>query len=350
MRKDWQDLLRATGAHFQGSQVAHFNDPAGERQATATKDVICVLSHETLVTAHGPDAEHFLQAQLTNDVGEVSTKRSQLTAYLNPKGRMLGMFRLVQYGKDTFVLKTRLEIRDELLTRLQTYVLRSKVMLSAADDSMVALGVSGPGVARQLEQVFGVVPDATDACLTAGHLTLVRVRGATVPRFEILGCCENALDVWRRLADATQPVGASCWAWQDILAGIPCVLPQTIAEFVPQMANLDLLGGVSFQKGCFPGQEIVARLHYLGKLKQRMILARVESYSPVSAGAHIYSPVRANQSVGTVVDAQPGVEGDYDLLAVVQLSSYHTGELFLESLTGPRLVLRPLPYNWDHSC
>ena len=133
------------------------------------------------------------------------------------------------------------------------------------------------------------------------------------------------------------------------MAGIPVILPGRVEEFVPQMANLDLVGGVSFTKGCYPGQEIVARMHYLGRLKQRMFRAHVEDTRPPQPGTAVFAPDLPGQSTGTVVDAQPSPEGGYDLLAVVHVSSKETGELHLANSDGPRLTLKDMSYSMEPS-
>jgi hypothetical protein len=134
------------------------------------------------------------------------------------------------------------------------------------------------------------------------------------------------------------------WDWLDIMAGIPGVHPETSDAFVPQMANLEIVGGVNFKKGCYPGQEIVARMQYLGKLKQRMYRARFEGNTQPHPGDSIFAPDFPGQSAGTVVAAQPAPDNGFDLLAVIQISSAEAGELHLGSETGPKLSLQNLPY------
>ncbi|MDO8705651.1 MAG: hypothetical protein Q7J84_11975, partial [Sulfuricaulis sp.] len=129
-----------------------------------------------------------------------------------------------------------------------------------------------------------------------------------------------------------------------IMAGIPSVHPGTIEEFVPQMANLEAVGGVNFKKGCYPGQEIVARMQYLGKLKQRMYRAHVQGGVLPRPGDAIFAPDFPGQSAGTVVDAQAAPDNGYDLLAVIQISSAGAGELHLKNEIGQLLSLQPLPY------
>jgi hypothetical protein len=178
--------------------------------------------------------------------------------------------------------------------------------------------------------------------VSAGGVTVLRLRGPH-PRFEIIGPYTDIQGLWSELA--LTPVGASAWAWLDIMAGVPTVLPATVEAFVPQMTNLELIGGVNFKKGCYPGQEIVARTHYLGRLKQRMYRAHVDSPQAPKAGDPIYAPNFGEQAAGTVVDAQPAPGGGFDLLAVVQIASADAGVLSLQAPNGPPLALHTLPYS-----
>jgi folate-binding protein YgfZ len=133
------------------------------------------------------------------------------------------------------------------------------------------------------------------------------------------------------------------WSWLDIMAGLPTVLPETSEAFVPQMANLEILGGVNFKKGCYPGQEIVARMQYLGRLKQRMFRAHVDSPQRPMPGLDVHCPEFGEQSAGAVVDAQPSPRGGYDLLAVIQISCARSEELRLGDRQGPRLKIETQP-------
>lgn len=319
-------------------------DPISKPHVADT-DVICRLTHDALIVVNGSDSQAFLQTQLCNDVARVSIQHTQLSAYCSPKGRMLGIFRLIEYGQG-FLLLMRAANRDAVLKRLQIYVLRSKVTLTS-DDDVLALGLSGPGVTEQLRKTVGGVPQAVNDCLAAESLRVVRVPGQHAPRFEIIGPRTTVDELWDRLRDHMQPVSTGYWSWLDIQTGIPTVLPQTVDRFIPQMANLDLIGGISFHKGCYPGQEVIARVQHLGKLKQRMMLGHVNQVDAVTAGDRVFASDGGKQSVGTVVDSQAGPDGGHDLLAVVQLSHIQAGALSLKHPNGRPISIGTLPYHWD---
>lgn len=339
MRSDWHEFLTRAGAVIEDGAVRYFSEPRQEVSAAATGDVIADLSHWSLIRAAGADAEGFLQGQLTNDVRELGSG-SQLSGYCTAQGRMLALFRIFKRDGD-FCLQLPAELRDSVLKRLRMFVLRAKVTLEAMDDELARIGVAGPGVEARLQGRLGPLPTLPDEGMSSGALNLLRLRGPH-PRFEIIGPYADIERLWSVLA--LTPVGAGTWAWLDIAAGVPTVLPATTEAFVPQMMNLELIGGVNFKKGCYPGQEIVARTHYLGRLKQRMYRAHTDSAQAPKAGDALYAPNFGEQAAGTVVDAQPAAGGGYDLLAVAQIASADTGVLTLRTPDGPSITLLSLPY------
>jgi folate-binding protein YgfZ len=161
-------------------------------------------------------------------------------------------------------------------------------------------------------------------------------------RFDIFVQPEAAAGVWERLSGQARPVGAGAWAWLMVNSGIPTILPETQDAFVPQMANMGALNGLSLTKGCYPGQEIVARTQYLGQQKRRMYLAHVEGSAHV--GETLYSPNFGEQAAGMVVNAAPAPGSGTDLLAVLLISAFEGGEVHLASPDGPPLGFKRLPY------
>ena len=147
-----------------------------------------------------------------------------------------------------------------------------------------------------------------------------------------------------KLVAELKPVGTPCWEWLDIRAGIPWITAATQEQFIPQMANLELIGGVNFKKGCYPGQEIVARTQYLGKVKRRMFLANVNAAALPIAGDPLFSTDPAAQESGMIVNAQSAPDGGYDVLAVLQTSSVEAGAVHLKAPDGPPLQFLALPY------
>lgn len=339
----WKDFLTEQGAAIDDDGVRHFaeTDPHTQSRLAAAGGIIADLSHLGLIRADGRDAAAFLQGQLSNDIRKVDPGHGQLSAYCNPNGRMLALFRVFMRA-GAYYLQLPAAIQLATLKRLKLFVLRAKLTLDSADRELIRIGLSGPNVPRLLSDAGLVPPTHADESCEQDGITLLRLSGPH-PRFEIIADLETGQRLWTGFIGRVSAVGASAWSWLDIVAGVPALLPGAIDEFIPQMINLDLLGGVSFQKGCYPGQEIVARVHHLGRVKQRLYLAHVAVGSRPAVGAPIYSAT-PDQGVGRVVDAQPAPSGGYDLAAVINLDRFET-PLYLDVPQGPRLTLQKPPYS-----
>lgn len=297
------------------------------------------LSHFGLIRAAGPDVRTFLQGQLTNDINLVTPETAQLSSYCSPKGRMLGSFWILQRGDDLY-LQLPVERRDAILKRLQMFVLRAQVTLADASDELARFGLTGDCAAALLP----FAPTADKGCITRDGLSVIRVPGDR-PRFEVLGPPQRLAELYSQALPGAQPTGPDFWTLMDIRAGLPNVFDDTVEAFVPQMANLQLIGGVSFTKGCYTGQEVVARMQYLGKLKRRMYHAHISGEERPQPGTEVYSPSsESGQGAGRIVAAAPSPDGGFEVLAVLQISSAEAGDVRLRDASGPVLELRELPY------
>ena len=341
MLREWKAELIEAGGVLDCGAILHYGNPQAEVLAAASGTVYCPLTHIGMIKASGADAASFLQGQLSNDLLTLQDA-SQLSAYCTAQGRMIALFRIVRRGEELFLLLPR-ELLASVLKRLTMYVLRAKVTLSAADD-WALLGLSGPAANEALKRADLPAPALPEAA-TGGALTIIAIPGPA-PRYLLLGPEEAVRAFASR--DGISAVGSQAWAWLDIQSGLPTIGSKTTEAFVPQMVNLDLLNGINFRKGCYPGQEIVARTHYLGRLKQRMYRASLPRDQAVPApGTALAAPNLPGQPAGTVVDAQRGPDGQVDLLAVIQISSHDEG---IVSLQDARLTFRDLPYPLAASC
>lgn len=340
MNPVWQNYLRTKNVVVHDDKVTNFGQPPADLADLSGGTVLCDLSHFGLIEVNGDDAAVFLQGQLSCDLRQVTPGQALYGGYCSPKGRLLATFLLWRSG-DCFFLQLPGSLREAIERRLRMFVLRAKVKLGDASESPIRIGLAGPGAAAALTEVAGAVPSGRLALANADDATVIRLDDQ---RFELAAPPERAMFLWDALARHATPAGAAAWDWHEIQAGIPAVLPATQDQFVPQMANLDLIGGVSFQKGCYPGQEIVARTHYLGRLKRRMYLAHLDSDAAPVAGDELYAPDTPGQAIGTVVNAAPAPEGGFDLLAVVQMTSAASGSLSWKGPDGPVLRLLPSPY------
>lgn len=336
---DWQDFLLQQGAVVDAGSVQHFGNPSGELIAARDNTVLCDLSQFGTLRISGEEAQSFLQNLLSNDIREVAAGRAQLSSLNDPKGRMLATFLIWRDGSD-YLLQVPRPLCEAIRKKLSMYVLRTKVKVSDTSGEVVALGLSGPTAPELLTKLFGELPDAPYGVIATGEASVIRLDDT---RFLIATAPQYAAAIWQPLVLHAQPAGCACWDWLTIRSGIPVVLPATQEQFVPQMSNLELIGGVNFKKGCYPGQEIVARMQYLGKLKRRMYLAHVDGGIP-QPGMHLFSADMEGQSCGMVANAAPAPGGGHDLLAVMQIASHDAHQVHLGAPDGPRLQFHPLPY------
>ncbi|MEK6748115.1 MAG: folate-binding protein [Pseudomonadota bacterium] len=340
---DWLDFLQTQGAQLEDQAIIHFGDPTKERLAARDKTVMCPLTHYGLIAVQGADTVTFLQGQLSNDVRIVSPTHSQLSAYNSPKGRVLALLRIFKHV-DNYYLRMPRSVLDATLRRLRLFVLRANVKLDDASMRHAGLGLSGPDAEKLLATLSPTLPTHINASVTVQHITIVRVAGG-MPRFEIYAPIADLKTLWSQFATHVTPAAPGTWRWLDIINGIPEVFPETADAFVLQMLNLHSLDGVSFTKGCYTGQEIVARMYYLGKLKKRMYLAHVNGIAIPQPGMDVYESGNENdQSIGQVVDAKMSPEGGCDLLVVTQVASAETRTLHMTSREGAVLEIRKLPY------
>lgn len=345
MNTQWRTFLEQQGANIDTDYVSGFNQGA-DIHAVKDNMVMADLSHFGLIEVSGEDAMDFLQNQFSNDIKEVSTTHSQLSAYCNPKGRMLASFRIFKREQNYF-LELSSDLLEPTLKRLRMFVLRSKVNLEDASDRFARIGLAGQGVESLLKSHFNNTPNKINESCNENECTLIRLAGET-QRFEIHGPSATLSDLWREWQSQAQAVGRETWDWFDTHSGIPVINQRTVEAFVPQMVNFSTIGGVSFTKGCYPGQEVVARMHYLGKLKRRMYLAHVDHNKFPVSGTELYiqntdQTTEQAQSCGKIVQAQPSPKGGYDLLAVIQIA--HVNEpIKLGSSDGPQLTINDDPY------
>ena len=340
MNSQWKAFLASRAALLDAEENVRFQNAPVEADCA-----LMDLSQLGLVAVSGPEAASFLQGQLTNDVPALTATASQLGSHCSPKGRMLASFRVFMIDETIYLQLPRPKV-DAMVKRLRMYLLRTKATVEDASDLLCPIGVAGECALSVLEALVDAVPQQDDALTRSGDAVVMRVPGP-VPRFEILGPPSAMETLWDGLAKSATLVDADFWALLNIRAGIPCVFPETSDAFVPQMANLQLLGGVSFKKGCYTGQEVVARMQYLGKLKRRMYRALVSVENPPLPGDTLHCPSRSSgQATGKIVDARVNIDGDYEVLAVVEIEAAENGKVRLDGPKGPLLYFSKPPYGF----
>ena len=299
----------------------------------------CPISHESLLAVRGVDASKFLQGQLTCNLNYLDEQTSSLGARCTAKGRMLSSFRIVPQG-DGYLLAMAGELLEAQMAELQKFAVFSKVKLTDESALWTRFGLSH---ADPLLNEIGLALPA-DANSVARHGEAMAIRRAD-------GCAElwisstQAEEIRTLLAVKLTEAPLNDWLLGQIRAGIGQVFGPTRELFIPQMINLQALGGVSFKKGCYTGQEIVARMQYLGKLKRRLYRLSLPGSELPAIASEVFSPVHAS-AVGEVVLAATA-DGAVELLAVLQQDAVSDGRLSLQSAAGPQLTLLDLPYTLD---
>ncbi|MBS1170204.1 MAG: folate-binding protein YgfZ [Burkholderiaceae bacterium] len=308
---------------------------------------VAPLTHLGLLALSGNDAVSFLHRMLTNDVERLRENEARLAGYCTPQGRLLATFLLWKTGGQLW-LQMPQEILPNMHKRLQMFVLRDKVKIADASGQHVLLGLGGKAVDKVLATWFPLLPAQPYARTDSEHGTLIRVADAFgAPRYEWITDAATAARVWPALSASLKPATGSAWNLAEIDAGIVQIAATTQELFVPQVVNYELVGGISFKKGCYPGQEIVARTQYLGKNKRRVYAAWLDLHADMQqtlAGTDIYSAADPAQPCGKVVNAER--DGDSHIRCLVSLRSdaQEAGDIRFGAADGPLLHFQPLPY------
>lgn len=300
----------------------------------------CTLSHEGVLAVRGADAGKFLQGQLTCNINYLSDNRASLGARCTQKGRMQSSFRILLEG-DGVLMAMASELLEPQLADLKKYAVFSKSKLTVESAAWARFGVEQGDAA--LVSLGLELPEETDSVVRHEALIAIRV---SPQRAELWVPAAQADAIKTRLAATLPEAELNQWLLGQIRAGIGQVMPTTRELFIPQMLNLQAVGGVSFKKGCYTGQEIVARMQYLGKLKRRLYRLSLGGTPLPEPGTPLFAPSH-NSSIGEVVLAAIDAGQNIELLAVLQAEAAEAGDLHLGTLEGPTLHVLDLPYELD---
>jgi hypothetical protein len=346
---NWIDYLASHGARFHVDEATQVEDFGKALSATELAGgFVAPVTDLGLIAVAGDDAASFLHNQLTNDVEHLAAGEARLAGYCTPKGRLLATF-LVWRDNQAIWLQLPREQQAALQKRLSMYVLRAKAkLLDATADATheAVIGLGGEGADHALRTHVGVLPSVPYQAETSAAGTVIRLADAFgKPRFLWLTSAETASAALPVLKEKLALGGNQAWHLAAIHAAVPQVTLKTQEQFVPQMVNLELLGGVNFKKGCYPGQEIVARSQYLGKLKRRMALATIDN-AAARAGDEVFSAADPEQPCGMVVNAAANGNGGADALVEMKLAALEE-DVHLGSAGGAKLRFLPMPYALD---
>jgi folate-binding protein YgfZ len=338
LQQRWLPLLAEFGATLNEFGEVVFADTPAQLAAYSQNTTITPLAQHGLLTILGPDSAKFLQGQLTCNVLEVNEAQSTPGAYCTQKGRMLTSFYLAQHGDNHYWLRMRSDVLENSHRTLSKYAVFSKAKLAMRDD-LVGFGLHGAAAAALVKDIFGVVPNALNGTVNCDDSLLLQ-RDAGGHWFECWMPEAAAAAFWQRCRAQCGAAGSAYWRSLGISAGLGEVTAATAELFIPQMLNYQLTGAVSFNKGCYTGQEIIARTHYRGQVKRHLLRAISTHPAPVP-GSEIMGG--NGQAVGNVVDSVAIDTDQVELLAVVADSEVEQGNI---KAAGSDSVLRPLslPY------
>ncbi|MEO8807735.1 MAG: folate-binding protein, partial [Burkholderiaceae bacterium] len=289
------------------------------------------LTHLGVIGARGADAAKFLQGQLTNDVVTLGTAKARLAGFCSAKGRLQASFIIASAAADEFTLVCAASVLPATLKRLSMFVLRAQCKLRDATAEAPLWGLVGDTASAQV----GDLP-VWGRREGAGAVTIRLPDAAGVARCIVIGPSEEQVAAWF-------PAPLDLWRWLEVQSGVPTIEAATVEQFVPQMLNYEIVGGVDFQKGCYPGQEIVARSQYRGTIKRRMFLFDVDVAA--SPGQEVFHDADTSQPAGMVVNAAPRPVGaGWSALVEVKLAALDAGTLHLGAPDGASLRLGTLPY------
>lgn len=362
MNERWIQLLQSQHAHFNMGRVTAYADADLDGNAIAsaphTKDnteALVDLSHYGVIQVTGDDAASFLHAQLTNDVNALADGDAQWNGWCSVKGRLLVTFLIWRRGTDYFLMLPN-ALLPAILKRLGMFVLRAKVKLIDVSTSLMRFAVvnimnTASNEADALHHLIANMPTADmRCCILPQGGDVIRL---SAWRVVVVAEIDVAINHWQSIAPKTILSGASTWDLGNIRAGTIDITPETQDAYVPQMANFELSGGVSFKKGCYPGQEIVARTQYRGILKRRMQRVAFQCSNVPLPGTSIYSPEFPEQACGTIALAalvgardgdEPSDSKNIEALVVAQIESLRPGSLYLDAAFTQPMTLLDLPY------
>ena len=340
--QDWLSFLSQQGATLTNGLVNAFGETASSYPALSA--TLTDLGDWGVLALEGADSKRFLQGQSTSDTEQLNAETALPGAICNAKGRMLSSYLAVEATTDTLLLVMHRPLVATTIDNLGKYAAFFKTTLSDVSADYRLLGLSGPDCEAKLQQQFAVIPTAVNQlCINKDGL-LLRV---SAQQFLVIVSANNAEGLWQQLSQSFTPTGPGYWQLHAIRAGLAAVQLETAEQFVPQMLNLQATGAVNFKKGCYTGQEIVARMQYLGKLKRRTYRVILDTSERPKPATEIYASA-SNKLVGNVLMAAPADEQSTEILAVLHEDQAEASSFIIDGETIS-VSIAELPYSLTRS-
>ena len=302
------------------------------------------LSHFAMLEVTGPDSFDFLQKQFSGDLSLLEVYGWLFSAWCLPNGRVATTFIIFRRDDSLFLMLPGM-MKTRIVKRLLMFVLRSNVRINDVSDDYVLMGITGDDTDTLLEKVTVDKKNTHTGFLPANSITILRLWD-NVPRYILICKMDEVTDVLNNICATCKAGDRGTWSLLDIEAGMPWILDSNSENYLPQMLNLDLMQGLSYKKGCYPGQEVIARLHYRGQLKKRMYLGRGNIAITPGPGDHI-ELADTGATIGEVIDAERHPDGGIRLLAVAE--SVHAGKTTLRLRDSGNAIIELSPINYHLS-
>ncbi|GJM06198.1 MAG: folate-binding protein [marine bacterium B5-7] len=333
MHETWQVFLEKEGATILNNDVIDFNDSSINISETP---FITPLSGFSMLAVAGNDRHEFLHGQFINDLNLIEEPAAQISAWCNPKGQVISNFLIINTGI-AYLLIFKTDLKEFVQKRLTMFVMRSDVTINDISDSSPLLGLANvlPNCSN-LASLNSNLPSSPGEVNAVDGLIIINLPDGS-NRHLITGNVESLIRNISNFKDSVSMTGSHIWDLLDILAGLPWVTSLTQEQYLPQMLNLDALKGLSYQKGCYPGQEVIARLHYRGEVKKRLSL--IQSEQPLSIDKQLISE-QSDSKAGTIINAATHPDELCYALAVIDRDKLND-KLLIE---GKAITIIDLPY------
>lgn len=347
----WTNFLTEQGAKFtKDNRIITFGHPEVERFLIKHGPLLTNLSHSALLRVSGSEATAFLQNQLTSDIALVTETNAQLSSYCDPKGNVLAVFLVFKMNGDLY-LNFDGSLKESIQKRLTMFVMRSDVQITDVGAELTHIGFAGEFGDLDIQRRLSTKVKAMYESGFIEEKEMEQVFVVKVPgpyhKYSLFGPTEQIKQAWLKLRDNADVTNTQDWNLLNIAAGVPEITASNTGKFIGQFLNLDKLDAINFKKGCFPGQEIIARVHYRGKVTKRMLRIRIEERLELAAGDDLVAlDSKGKKHALSVINANPDIYSTNTLcLAIGTLRSLDAVEGDLTTESGKLIVIEPLPYS-----
>lgn len=350
MNADWKQYLSQAGAQFdKNNDITTFGLPEIEHFMVKHGPIVSDLSKQTLIKATGEEAFSFLQGQFSNDLKDVTESTAQLTAYCDPQGKVLALITVFKVT-DAYYLSFDESLKETILKRLTMFKMMAKLELEEVSEQLLQIGYAGEFADLDLQRDFTLKTKEIYQVDTINSQDIKNVTVIKIPgpyhNYRLFGSIDAMKTIWKTLKSNGEAIGTLDWTLLNIVSGQPVINTQTSGQFIAQFINLDKIDAINFKKGCYPGQEIIARMHYRGKATKRMLRIHSPALQNFVAGDEIKLQDATDRNYKfTIISAAPEIYEGTIALAVTTLKALESVKGDLKNENGDMFTIEPMPYD-----